>query len=148
MRSKLHDSKQLSQTCSNILGCSADQAVMMIREPDNAYDSDAMAVQTLSGQALGYVPKEHTARFSHDTTFGHVYSMGRASSVGLWGATVRPSLNVNVEHAFWGLDIQHCWSICCCTKHTWATCHKAVLGRPILLHHTHQSNLRRLCSSA
>ncbi|KAL3163394.1 hypothetical protein ABBQ32_009776 [Trebouxia sp. C0010 RCD-2024] len=71
-----------------------DQAVMMVKERDNAYDPDAIAVQTLSGQTLGYVPRENTARFPHDTTFGHVYSMGRASSVGLWGATVavRPSL--------------------------------------------------------
>ena len=61
---------------------------MMVKEPDNPYDHNAIAVQTLSGQTLGYVPKEHTARFPHDTTFGHVYSMGRASSVGLWGATV------------------------------------------------------------
>lgn len=94
---------------------SADQAVMMIREPDNTYDPDAIAVQTLSGQPLGYVPKEHTSRFSHDTTFGHVYSMGRASSVGLWGATVRPStLNVNVEQAFWGFDF---WGVCCRTTY-------------------------------
>lgn len=71
-----------------------DQAVMMVKERDNAYDPNAIAVQTLSGQTLGYVPRENTARFPHDTTFGHIYSKGRASSVGLWGATVavRPSL--------------------------------------------------------
>ena len=60
----------------------------MVKEPDNPHDPNAIAVQTLSGQTAGYVPKEHTARFPHDITFGHVYSSGRASSVGLWGATV------------------------------------------------------------
>ena len=60
----------------------------MVKEPDNPHDPNAIAVQTLSGQTAGYVPKEHTARFPHRITFGHVYSSGRASSVGLWGATV------------------------------------------------------------
>lgn len=66
----------------------ADQAVMMMKEQDNSYDPQAIAVQTLSGQVLGYVPRGHTTRFPYDTTFGHVYSMGKANSVGLWGATV------------------------------------------------------------
>ena len=60
----------------------------MVKEPDNPYDPNAIVVQSLSGQTLGYVPKDHTARFPHDTTFGHVYSMGPVSSVGLLGATV------------------------------------------------------------
>lgn len=60
---------------------------MLMKEPDNIYDPNAIVVQTLSGQALGYVPKEHTARFLHDITFGHVYSLGQTAK-GLWGATV------------------------------------------------------------
>ena len=61
---------------------------MMVKEPENIYDPNATAVQTLSGQTLGYVPKELTARFLHDITFGHVYSLGQTAK-GLWGATVR-----------------------------------------------------------
>lgn len=70
-----------------------DQAIMMIKQPDNVYDPNAVGVQTLSGHDLGYVPKEHTARFPHDVTFGHVYSLGQ-NAKGLWGATVavRPTL--------------------------------------------------------
>ena len=73
---------------------SADQAVMMVKEPDNEYDHNAIAVQTLSGQALGYVPREHTPRFPHDTTFGHVYSLGQTPQR-LWGATV----SIETAHA-------------------------------------------------
>lgn len=61
---------------------------MMIKQPDNIYDPNAVAVQTLSGHDLGYVPREHTSRFPHDVTFGHVYSLGQ-NAKGLWGATVR-----------------------------------------------------------
>ncbi len=60
---------------------------MMVKQPDNTYDPNAVAVQTLHGQDLGYVPREHTARFPYDVTFGHVYSLGQ-SAKGLWGATV------------------------------------------------------------
>ena len=60
---------------------------MMVKKPDNTYDPNAVAVQTLHGQDLGYVPREHTARFPHDVTFGHVYSLGQ-NAKGLWGATV------------------------------------------------------------
>lgn len=82
----------------------ADQAVMLVKELGNPYDPNAIVVQTLSGQALGYVPKEHTTRFPHDTTFGHVYSMGRASSVGLWGATVSTSPCATAPHTLWRLS--------------------------------------------
>ena len=60
---------------------------MMVKKPDNTYDPNAVAVQTLHGQDLGYVPREHTASFPHDVTFGHVYSLGQ-NAKGLWGATV------------------------------------------------------------
>ncbi|DBA85403.1 hypothetical protein WJX79_007934 [Trebouxia sp. C0005] len=78
-----------------------DQAVMMVKQPDNTYDPNAVAVQTLHGQDLGYVPKEHTARFPHDVTFGHVYSVGQ-NAKGLWGATVavRPTLPPLTVEAF------------------------------------------------
>ena len=59
----------------------------MVKEPQNIYDPNAIAVQTLAGQHLGYVPKEHTDRFPHDVTFGHIYSLG-PNALGLWGVTV------------------------------------------------------------
>lgn len=106
----------------------------MVKEVDNPYDPNAIAVQLLSGQTLGYVPKEHTVRFPHEVTFGHVYSMGRASSVGLWGATVshqpfcKHSAYINTlrtcHTALLGEfaaavytpgDLSHSRGICCCT---------------------------------
>ena len=65
----------------------------MVKEPQNAYDPNAIAVQTLTGQHLGYVPKEHTDRFPHDVTFGHIYSLG-PNALGLWGVTVSTYVNV------------------------------------------------------
>lgn len=38
---------------------------------------------------LGYVPRELTHRFQHDTTFAHVYGIGVAADAGLYGAQVR-----------------------------------------------------------
>ena len=84
----------------------ADQAVMMVKEPDNAYDADAVAVQTLNGHCIGYVPREHTARFPHDVTFGHIYSFG-PSSAGLWGVQVQ---------------------LCSASKHIWRCCLLLQLG--------------------
>lgn len=80
-----------SKPCSYV----ADQAVMMVKEANNMYDPNATAVQTLNGQVLGYVPKENTARFLYDITFGHVYSFG-PNALGLWGVTVSyPIANSN-----------------------------------------------------
>lgn len=69
-------------------------AVQCVREPHNPYDPDAVAVLTLRGMSLGYVPRELTGAFVHSVTFAHVVSTGVAGDSGLLGATiaVRPSL--------------------------------------------------------
>ena len=44
--------------------------------------------QTLGGAVLGYVPRELTRRFQHETSFAHVYGIGVAADAGLYGAQV------------------------------------------------------------
>ena len=69
----------------------AGQAVRFDREPDNEFDANAVAVSTLSAASLGYVPRERTAAFGCDTTFGHVISVGPVvdNPDSLYGAMVR-----------------------------------------------------------
>jgi len=38
--------------------CSAGQVVRIVREPDNPYDSDALAVITDEGQTIGYIARD------------------------------------------------------------------------------------------
>ena len=67
----------------------ADQALMLVKEPTNEYDPNAIRVQTLSGAALGYVPRELTLRFPYCVCFGHVHHLGQVPESGNWGALVR-----------------------------------------------------------
>lgn len=69
----------------------AGQAVAVQREPENAFDPNAVAVRTLAEQSLGYVPKDLTARFPQQLCFGRVYSVGQSEG-GAWGFKVRPGL--------------------------------------------------------
>jgi HIRAN domain len=66
----------------------AGMALMLCKEPSNPHDPNAIAVQTLSGERLGYVPREHTARFRYDTTFARVQSVGLQPDAGLYGMQV------------------------------------------------------------
>lgn len=68
-------------------------AVQLTREPHNPYDPQAIAVHTLWGVSLGYVPRDLTAHFQFPITFGSIYSVG-ANEKALLGATVsvRPGL--------------------------------------------------------
>lgn len=66
-----------------------DQAVMLEKEPDNAYDPSATAIKTLSGASLGYVPRDLTSHFPHEVTFGHIHHVGQVPENGAWGALVR-----------------------------------------------------------
>ena len=74
----------------------ADQALMMTLQYDNGYSSDSVAVQTLSGTLLGYVPRRHNHRFIHDVNFGHVYAVGQ-DAAGLWRLTVRNTGQLHFE---------------------------------------------------
>ena len=66
---------------------------MMVQEPENAFDEFAVAIKTLSGHQLGYVPREMNkkADFLGGTIFGHIRSQGQAASTSpsLYGALVR-----------------------------------------------------------
>jgi hypothetical protein len=39
------------------------QPVMLLREPWNPHDKEAVRVETLSGVKLGYVPRDHNNKF-------------------------------------------------------------------------------------
>jgi hypothetical protein len=68
------------------------QALVFKKEPENPYDPNAVAVHTLDGIPLGYVPKERTGAFLHQMCFGQVQSVGQADGGGMWGcsAEVQP----------------------------------------------------------
>lgn len=68
-------------------GLPADEAVMMCKLYDHASAPDSVAVLSLRGALLGYVPRRHTHRFVHDTNFGHVYAINQ-DAAGLWRLTV------------------------------------------------------------
>lgn len=65
----------------------ADDAVMMRKLFDNLSAPDSVAVMSLNGSLLGYVPRRHIHRFVHDTNFGHVYAINQ-DAAGLWRLTV------------------------------------------------------------
>ncbi|CAL5219776.1 g1679 [Coccomyxa viridis] len=72
----------------------ADEAVMLEKDPKNEFDPHAIRVRRLSGEDLGFVPKDLTVRFPHDVTFGHIHNVGQVPESGVWGAlvAVRPTL--------------------------------------------------------
>ena len=81
----------------------ADEAVTLEKDPKNEFDPHAIRVRRLSGEDLGYVPKDLTVRFPHDVTFGHVHYVGQVPESGVWGALVIASLpfdlTANHEHS-------------------------------------------------
>ena len=65
----------------------ADDAVIMVKRFDNISAPDSVAVMSLKGELLGYVPRRHIARFVNDTTCGHVYAISQ-DAASLWRLTV------------------------------------------------------------
>ncbi len=59
---------------------------MIGREPENPADSNALAVMTIAGESLGYIPRHLTDRFVFPVTLGFVESKGQAGGNGLLGA--------------------------------------------------------------
>lgn len=59
----------------------------MVKRFDNISSPDSVAVMSLKGQLLGYVPRRHIARFVNDTTCGHVYAVSQ-DAASLWRLTV------------------------------------------------------------
>lgn len=70
------------------------QGLAFKKEPENPFDPNAVAVHTLDGIPLGYVPKERTGAFLHGVCFGKVHSVGQAEGGGMWGcsAEVQPRI--------------------------------------------------------
>lgn len=54
--------------------------VMLEKEPENAYDPNAVAVKLLDDEKMGYIPKEDTGKFIHSLCFGTIRSIGPAPS--------------------------------------------------------------------
>jgi len=73
----------------------ADEAVMLVPEPENPHDEHAVAVKLMDGTTLGYVPR-HTNQCPiylnrGHVSFGHLRSVGSPSSnPEMRGAQVRP----------------------------------------------------------
>mmetsp|Transcript_26233 Transcript_26233/g.73583 ORF Transcript_26233/g.73583 Transcript_26233/m.73583 type:complete len:295 (+) Transcript_26233:149-1033(+) len=88
---------------STLRSASAGQRVAFIKEPSNEYDPNAIRIELLSGQHLGYVPKEMTELFPHSLTLGNIRSLGLAGgSNSLLGAfvTVCPELPSIIPELF------------------------------------------------
>jgi len=66
---------------------------MLEKDPKNEFDPNAIRVKRPGGEDLGFVPKELTGRFPHDTTFGHIHYVGQVPESGIWGALVNPLLS-------------------------------------------------------
>lgn len=72
----------------------AGTAIVLAHEPENEYDSHAIAVRLLDGKRLGYVPRDITQSpfFAQPVSFGHVRSLGVGASSGLFGVQVRTNV--------------------------------------------------------
>jgi len=46
--------------------CHPGEIVLLIREPENRYDADAIRVCRQSGEQIGYVPAEHSAHLGEE----------------------------------------------------------------------------------
>ena len=80
----------------------ADEAVMMRKLYDSVSAPDSVAVMSLSGSLLGYVPRRHIHRFVHDTNFGHVYAINQ-DAAGLWRLTVSSNFTSSNGLSLFGL---------------------------------------------
>ncbi|KAJ9508391.1 hypothetical protein QJQ45_011923 [Haematococcus lacustris] len=69
-------------------GLRVGQPILILREPSNPHDPDAVSISTLSGQPLGYIPRDGTSELQNTgLSFGTVSSFGQTKS-GHWGAAV------------------------------------------------------------
>jgi HIRAN domain len=66
----------------------AGQALMLVREPQNHPDPDAVLVCTLQGEELGYVPREQTSHFVQSVSFARVSSVSRETPTATLGVKV------------------------------------------------------------
>lgn len=73
------------------------QRLLLHTEPQNPYDPRAVAVFTLSGQQVGYLPADVAPTVPFPECFGEVLSVGQAEEGAPWGAIIAvPTLLVPV----------------------------------------------------
>lgn len=73
------------------------QSLLLVREPGNLFDPNAVQIQTLEGEPVGYVPRDQTHDFSQERSLGCLQSKGQVDTGKgsiLWGGHVlaRPRL--------------------------------------------------------
>lgn len=47
----------------------------IVAEPNNPYDSNAVKVMTISGETLGYIPKQHNSTIAYNLRMGKQYKV-------------------------------------------------------------------------
>lgn len=81
---------------SHIPSLQHDQSLAFIKEPNNPYDPNAVAIQSLDGTNLGYISKDANSAFIHPVVFGFVHTVGKSSihEDAKWGfrVAVQPAL--------------------------------------------------------
>lgn len=89
------------------------QGVMLEKEPQNIYDSNAVAVRTTDGVSLGHIGRHETGEFSHSICFGHIEYVGE-SAQGTWGASLvcQPKVPPLVPLAIPTNLLEECSSLC------------------------------------
>ncbi len=75
---------------SSELACHAEFSVRLVREPENRYDANAVAVTSVTGRTLGYLPRELARDFAPtlDRVYGFVAVQSPARA---YGRRDRPS---------------------------------------------------------
>lgn len=77
-------------------------SLIMEREPYNTHDPNAVAVRSLDGKKLGYIPKQETTPFIHSACFGKVRSVGPNQANGQLGCLIEtqpklpPVMNLSI----------------------------------------------------
>lgn len=81
---------------SHIPNLQHDQSLAFIKELNNPYDPNAVAIQSLDGTNLGYISKDANSAFIHPVVFGFVHTVGKSSihEDAKWGfrVAVQPAL--------------------------------------------------------
>ena len=84
------------------------QPLMLLPEPSNLKDPNAMAVCTLKGRQLGSVFREQNLKLQFGLGFGKVWSIGK-NEAGLWGARAS-----TYEQFSLSLCVYVCVCVCMC----------------------------------
>ncbi len=80
-----------------IAGCKVDELVLLIRESENPYDSNAIAVYHSSRKQIGFIAADLAERLAPDMDSGQPISARISDLTG--GTPEKPSRGVNLEIA-------------------------------------------------